>query len=334
MDDRDYLQEELQRQFRDLEYERFRDHAVLRNRKMRRRIISLAFVALVLGISGYALSRVIYIPEIAVVTVLSGVFSALALFYLRPSSIDRDSAFSDERFFRDRIYIEQMVDEAVEGLKDARKALEFTEQDKGTVLAAIQAKLESDALQTYVAGIKEIALSRVREETLDDRFQQTRRRLAQEIQDLAKRGNLNLILGILTTIAGLSVLAYTVFKAPTSMEAPALLSHFVPRVSLAILIEVFAYFFLRLYKQSLVEIKYFQNELTNVESKHLALEVAMRVDDPTLRAKLAEVLSRTERNFILEKGQTTVDLERERISQRVYSRLASVVKEALGKSQG
>src|SRR5574339_301622 len=55
---------------------------------------------------------------------------------------------------------------------------------------------------------------------------------------------------------GWRVLGYAVFNPPATVAAPELLSYFVPRVSLVVLIEVFAYFFLRLYKQSLNEIKY------------------------------------------------------------------------------
>jgi len=40
------------------------------------------------------------------------------------------------------------------------------------------------------------------------------------------------------------------------------------------LIELFAYFFLKLYKSDLSEIKYFQNELTNVEMRYAAVRLA------------------------------------------------------------
>jgi hypothetical protein len=43
--------------------------------------------------------------------------------------------------------------------------------------------------------------------------------------------------------------------------------------------QVFAYFFLRLYRYILFEIKYFHNELTNIEQKCLALDVALEADN-------------------------------------------------------
>ena len=83
-----------------------------------------------------------------------------------------------------------------------------------------------------------------------------------------------------------------------------------PRLSFVFIIELFAYFFLRLYKEGLDEIKYFQNELTNIESKLISVEVAyITKNDKTMKESLS-ILAKTERNFILKKGETTVELER------------------------
>jgi hypothetical protein len=92
---------------------------------------------------------------------------------------------------------------------------------------------------------------------------------------------------------------------------------FVPRLSLVIFIELFAYFFLRLYKDTLSEIKYFQNEITNIESKHLAVAMAISNNsDEGLIHSIDSLLS-TERNHILNKGQTTVEIEKARTEQQL-----------------
>ncbi|MBI5525005.1 MAG: hypothetical protein HY897_01580 [Deltaproteobacteria bacterium] len=44
----------------------------------------------------------------------------------------------------------------------------------------------------------------------------------------------------------------------------AALSHYVPRITTVTFIEVFAFFFLKLYRASLIEIKFYQNELTSL----------------------------------------------------------------------
>ncbi len=50
---------------------------------------------------------------------------------------------------------------------------------------------------------------------------------------------------------------------------------FVVRVSLPIFMQVFAYFFLRLYRYGLFEIKYFQNEITSAQLRIIALETIL-----------------------------------------------------------
>jgi hypothetical protein len=118
-----------------------------------------------------------------------------------------------------------------------------------------------------------------------------------------------------TTLAGLTLLGYSVYQTPLTSDPSVLIAYFVPRVSLVLLIELFAYFFVRLYKESLGGIKHFQNELTNVESKQIALEAALDRNTPELRSQVGQAMSGTERNFILNKDQTTVDIERERLSK-------------------
>ena len=72
---------------------------------------------------------------------------------------------------------------------------------------------------------------------------------------------------------------------------------FLPRLTLVVLIEIFAYFFLRLYKSSLGEIKYFQNEITNIEAKALALQAAELAGDKESTASIINRLADTDRNF-------------------------------------
>lgn len=150
-------------------------------------------------------------------------------------------------------------------------------------------------------------------------------RLRREINDLRLRSNINLIIGMSITFGGLYLLWSTVAIVDSSTLLKALAvegtesnSQFIknlvlpilPRILLVVFVEVFAYFFLHLYRNGLSEIKYFQNELTNVESKLVAVEFAYIMQNQASLKSALESLSKTERNFILEKGQTTVELER------------------------
>lgn len=329
------LKEELERRMRmdqeRLEYERW-----LRKREIQRRqffVISFAIAVTVTFLVSYFIFR--SAPESPLFRIIIFGFpivaiAMVAMIYLQSAPSFKGISNTNENYARLRFYIDERLSDAFSTLKSSKQAdIEFSESDKAKVLASIQAKLESDSLQSYVAGIRDLVATRVSEDALEERFQSIVRRLGREVQDLARRGNLNLILGILTTLAGLSVLGYAVFYSPLTQSPEELLAYFFPRVALVILIEVFAYFFLRLYKQSLAEIKYFQNEMTNVESRQLALHVAIRHEDAALRARVVDELSRTERNFILGAGQTTVEIERERLAKGGYLDLSNALKEII-----
>jgi hypothetical protein len=162
-------------------------------------------------------------------------------------------------------------------------------------------------------------------------FLRTLDRLYAEISALSRRGNLNLSLGILTTIIGLGILGYFVLEIDSIPEDKmAFIAHFIPRLSLVILIEVFAYFFLKLYKSSLSEIKYFQNEMTNAEAKLVAIKCSIMTSDETSTSLVIQALSNTERNAILEKGQTTAEIEKSRIEQQNISTISEKVSNIIG----
>jgi hypothetical protein len=102
--------------------------------------------------------------------------------------------------------------------------------------------------------------------------------------------------------------------------------HTVLRVSIALFIKTFAYFFLRLYKTSLEDIKYYQNEMTNIESKGLAFKTVVELKNEALIKLAVAALMKTERNFVLKKGDSTLGLEREHLEK---NDVLELVKEAM-----
>lgn len=318
-------------------YERFK---IKQQVALRRRHLLTA--ASLVAVSGLALNfwfevespfRSSVIRALALLAPAIGVVAA-AFAYLQPSSTARSNSNAEESFARTRYYLDRKLAELRESLGSTDQLEpKFTEADKARVLSSIQAKLESEALQSYVAGIQELIATNLRRESVEQLFRSISERLGREVQDQAKRGNLNLILGILTTLIGLTVLGYSVFYAPVTQSPSEILAYFVPRVSLVVLIEVFAYFFLRLYKQSLSEIKYFQNEITNIESRQLAIQFAAKPTEADLRLKIVEELMKTERNFLISKDQTTVDLERDRLSRTTYAEVLGAVKELVKRKE-
>lgn len=189
---------------------------------------------------------------------------------------------------------------------------------RSELITELRARLIEESSELISKDIQEDISKKLKDSTRNDtllsQFGDCTRRLKSEVDSLGRRGNLNLGLGAITTITGLLLLGASVFSELTSInDWWGFISHFTPRLTLVILIELFAYFFLSLYKASLSEIKFFQNELTNIESKQIALQAAMTLSDPLAITNILNNLADTERNHVLKKDQTTVELEKAKI---------------------
>lgn len=158
-------------------------------------------------------------------------------------------------------------------------------------------------------------------------------RIQGELSRLRRSANLNLVIGTLTTTLAIIALGYEVFKSDLDFtNTVKLLSHYVPRLSLVIFIEIFAFFFLKLYKANLQDIKYYNNEKTNIDFKIIALKTAINNEDKSLIKLSIEELIKTERNFKLGKGESTVELEKlrnEKENNKLLSQILSKLTDKL-----
>ncbi|ELQ6221924.1 hypothetical protein R2320_003195, partial [Cronobacter turicensis] len=145
-----------------------------------------------------------------------------------------------------------------------------------------------------------------------------------EIESQTTKGIFSLSLGVVTAFIGMIILASSAFVS-TSEDFRQFIVHYLPKLSISIVIEVFAYFFLRLYKQSLDEIKYFQNELTNIELKYFSVMIVKRAPEDKALVNIANELMKTERNYILEKGQSTIFLERNKLDSEQQKEMWKMV---------
>ena len=138
-------------------------------------------------------------------------------------------------------------------------------------------------------------------------FYTTHMRLKTEIEALGLRSNLNLVAGVLITLAGATYLVYMITRGihEDLSTAPKALGFFLPRITTVIFIEAFAYFFLGLYKSNLAEIKYYQNERTTIT----AMEIAWRASQmPEISKSTADVIRqivRTDRNSVTAEVKTS-----------------------------
>ncbi|PMD97668.1 hypothetical protein BWI97_08650 [Siphonobacter sp. BAB-5405] len=157
-------------------------------------------------------------------------------------------------------------------------------------------------------------------------------RIRNEIYKLDRRANSNLAIGVIITMMALSLLWF--YTNNINLNNPDKISvafSFLPRLSLVVFVEIFAYFFLRLYKISLNDIKYYQNELTSVEMKLTALELAIAYGEKKDISNILNDFSKAERNFILKKGETTLDIEKSKVDKENNNALIKSITDLIPK---
>jgi hypothetical protein len=77
-----------------------------------------------------------------------------------------------------------------------------------------------------------------------------------------------------------------------------------PKLSITIFIQIFSYFFLAMYRSNQHEIRYFQNEITTIDSFAAAL-IATNNNNSALKVVLT-ALSKNERNRVIKKGEKPI----------------------------
>ncbi|MDX7903890.1 hypothetical protein SJZ78_12500 [Acinetobacter baumannii] len=224
------------------------------------------------------------------------------------SSIDVESIVSSQ------------IAEIMKGIqRDA--AVSISKEEKESLLADLRNQFETKTSEEYYQDIKQKIKREWLESEIDYSVRSTTARLKEEINTLKLRSNLNLVIGMILCFSGIIAL-YVFLQKNAGMYVLAYKDHnineiiltLLPNAFFVLLIEIFSYFFLNLYKKSIEEIKFYQNELTNLESKFLALKTAKITNNHKLQCIILEEIVKTERNFILEPGQSTIEIEKEKIS--------------------
>ncbi len=204
-------------------------------------------------------------------------------------------------------------------------SINITDEEKSEIITKFNRKLEEEAGKEFILSIEKT----VKLKLIDEAISQSFKRIKYEIQSLGNRGTINLFIGILLSFGGVFYLIITMSASAQYTEVITLLSYLTPRILMVIFIEFFSFFFLNLYKKSLDEIKYFQNELTNLEAKYLALTIAKQSGDQTLLSSALDCLLKTERNFILKKDETTIDLEKSKVEAQSTNNTIQTLKDII-----
>lgn len=187
-----------------------------------------------------------------------------------------------------------------ERIGETRSGLTLSEEERRKFLERlgerIDRSLNDDFVNEMNVRFEQAFSNNARLQTLRDRFEATRARLLEEIGTLNTRGSWNLAIGSSLSGAAIILLGALVYQSDLNGPWPEAIPTMVLRLSLVAFMELFALFFLRLYRWNLVEIKYFQNELTTCESRALALEMALMHGDDDVIGHALMCLSNVDRN--------------------------------------
>ncbi len=169
-------------------------------------------------------------------------------------------------------------------------------------------------------------------------FTAARQRLLNEAIRIDSISRRNLIFGILFSAFALGFLAWplvaqTLFVNLQPSSSPDgdvfrwVAQSYLPRFAVGLLLQFVGFFFLRLYVANELDLKHNKNEITNIELKMLALQVANNEKDSASKKTVIKSLAETERNFILRKNEKTVsgDFNAE------YNDMKSLLEKALEK---
>ena len=154
-------------------------------------------------------------------------------------------------------------------------------------------------------------------------------RLIAAKESVARRSNINLYLGIVVTTAGVAALVYFLpaMRGNTNSTTAQFLFSFLPRVTLILVLEIFAYFFLNLYRSMAEDVKYYHNEISNVDARCLAAKLAVIKGNEASFTHVVQSLATTERNVILHENDLTPDLKRRQLEQMPLTELLREVKD-------
>lgn len=284
-------------------------------------------------------------------------FASLGLIYLQSGgneTVNSESMLITKKYLSQLESYKRLTEIKLNELSEKFESFEsdknLSKEEKQLVIEQIINQTKEDSITSIFKGETEKLKNDLKNslglDHLKDASSDIIRRLRREISDLRLRSNVNLVIGMSITAGGLYLLWSTVSMVDSSELLKQLASEngesnskfiknlilpLVPRVMLVIFVEVFAYFFLRLYKNGLDEIKYFQNELTNIESKLSAVQFAYITNNEAALKISLESLAKTERNFVLNKGQTTVELEKAKSESELTRNIISTIPELFKK---
>jgi len=269
---------------------------------------------------------------VAVVAPAVGVALAAA-FALRSRTKDQSPSQSIRNSIDASIeaYIAQRMEQQVAKLVAGQMKEQIVSADTiNDIRDKVVSDVVSKASDEILEGLKKTTSSKQAADRVIEMLDEIKSRLSTQAATLSLRANVNLVIGLFISMLGLTLLGWTLFRlGPTNIEAidRSQIYFFLTRLTLMIVVEVLAYFFLNLYRASLHESRFYQNEISTMEARYFSVALARETLPPEAFAQHLKSLSILDRNRgdsgaklandNLELEKSAVNLIRELISKPI-----------------
>lgn len=307
--------------------------------KKHRFYIASGLIYLTLGVIGLSLKtdlieyffiKPLFVSTVTVVLILTGMVSILFV-YLQ-GGFSKDDENLEKKDYSIAKEIEKLKLDLLKRIEENKSITVDNNQIRDIVYSKVDKLTEESLLQQIHEKYEERLIEDYRAKALEEELYDVKKRIERESARTSRNGNLNLLIGFFTTFMAIFFLGYSLLGVDNNQEnTMTFIYHFIPRLSLSLFIEFFSFFFLRIYKRNLEDIKYLNNERTNIDLKLVALRTSLlHQDDDSLKNVITE-LAKTDRNFVLKKGESTVELEKEKIEVKNTEKLLSTIAKILEK---
>lgn len=157
-------------------------------------------------------------------------------------------------------------------------------------------------------------------------FEEIQTRLTREVDRLNNHSISNMLFGFILAFVLVCYNGYFALVNPIpKLELSSLSNLVLPKLLVVISLLTMFVYFMRLYKSNIADVKYYQNELTNIEVKLTSVRLALLSSERGILDTLIKDLSSTERNSLFGKEQTSLELERLKTENEIHKTFLSQV---------
>jgi hypothetical protein len=150
-------------------------------------------------------------------------------------------------------------------------------------------------------------------------------------------GTIVALLGLIFFVLTLPGSRYGLFlpgdPTPTSQDAWATGIQLLPRLLMLVFIQVLAGFFLRQYRSSMEDFRYYESILRHREAQYLSYTLRKQSGDQAALLKFAEEIMKEPTHGLLTAGQTTSSLEAQRLAENDFATLYDKLAELLASAK-